>query len=499
MADVAKPAPHRLRERLGGLWSPGSTRPAEALAWLRARPRVVVALGVGLAALGLLGFSVLGPSTPGPLAQVRRGNLYVRLVETGVLRPSASITYRSPLSGREAEVTFLAPEGLRVGEGDLLATLEASELTRELERAIQDLRQAELDVRTAEMERAEGVAEVESLSAGAGALAADETKAALRLAERKVDRLRRAKEGLEPLLDQGFITREELDRASYELEQAESELVLVRKKADVYVHRTQPRENERAQLQLAQKNAQLANARARAVEAAGRVQQLRDQIEGTRLYARAPGLVVYEEYLGAGPRRKIRVGDRVTASQGLVTIPEVQRMVVETSVREADVHRIRTGQTATVHLDAFPGVVLDGRVARVGTLARTATDRAFEDKRFDVMVELSGAPADLRPEMTARVEVLVAERKDVLLVPVAALFERAGAMVCHRRGPFGTEARTVEIGDTDDQWVEVKAGLEEGDRVALVDPGAGELAAPAATIKPRLRSFEPAEPAVAPR
>jgi hypothetical protein len=72
-------------------------------------------------------------------------------------------------------------------------------------------------------------------------------------------------------------------------------------------------------------------------------------------------------------------------------------------------------------------------------------------------------------------------------------------MVCHRRGPFGTETRTVEIGDTDDQWVEVKSGLEEGDRVALVDPGAGELAAPAATIKPRLRSFEPAEPAVAPR
>jgi HlyD family secretion protein len=349
------------------------------------------------------------------------------------------------------------------------------------------------------MERAEGVAEVESLSAGAGAIAVDEARAALQLAERKVVRLRRAKEGLEPLLDQGFITREELDRASFELEQAESELALARKKADVFVHRTQPREAERAQLQLAQKSAQLANARARAAEAAGRVKHLREQIEGTRIYARAPGLVVYEEYLGAGQRRKIRVGDRVTASQGLITIPEVQRMVVETSVREADVHRVRAGQTATVHLDAFPGVALEGRVARVGTLARAATDRAFEDKRFDVMVELAGAPGELRPEMTARVEVLVGERKDVLLVPVAALFERGGVMVCHRRTAFGTETRAVEVGDTDDQWVEVKSGLEEGDRVALVDSAAGELAAPAATVKRGLRAFEPAEPAVAPR
>jgi multidrug resistance efflux pump len=68
------------------------------------------------------------------------------------------------------------------------------------------------------------------------------------------------------------------------------------------------------------------------------------------------------------PRRKVRVGDRVSSSQGVVTIPEVDRMLVEGSVGEAEVRRIRAGQRASVRLEAFPDLRLGGRVERVGTL-----------------------------------------------------------------------------------------------------------------------------------
>jgi hypothetical protein len=80
-----------------------------------------MAVGVG-ALLVLLALMALFRSRPDNslLAVVRRGPLVVRLTETGVLRPAESITYRSPLNGRELEITFLAPEGTRVSEGDLL-------------------------------------------------------------------------------------------------------------------------------------------------------------------------------------------------------------------------------------------------------------------------------------------------------------------------------------------------------------------------------------------
>src|SRR5262249_19054870 len=202
---------------------------------------------------------------------------------------------------------------------------------------------------------------------------------------------------------------------------------------------------------------QVQNARSRLEEARSRVKSLQEDIENCSLYARAAGLVVYEESLGASPRRKIRVGDRVTGSQGLVTIPEVKRMLVEASVPETDVHRLSPGQPADVRLDAYPAVRLSGKVTRVGTLARVSAERPFEEKRFDLIVELDASEADLRPEMTARVDVLVGERKDVLLVPVNAVFERQGLTVCHVLHALRVETRQVELGEADDAAVEVRA------------------------------------------
>src|SRR5207249_2877880 len=157
------------------------------------------------------------------------------------------------------------------------------------------------------------------------------------------------------------------------------------------------------------------------------------------LYARHTGLVVYEEYLSANPRRKIRIGDRVTASHGLITIPEVNRMQVEASASEADVHRIHPGQLATIRLEAFPDLHLTGTITRVGSLARATADRPFEEKRFEFVVAVDRTEAELRPEMTARVDVLLGERHDALLVPVNAVFDRQGMLVCHVVSRFGIE------------------------------------------------------------
>src|SRR6266540_3766564 len=65
---------------------------------------------------------------PSLTAFVRKGPLTARLTTTGILRPAQSITYRSPLAGREAEITELAPEGALVSEGDLLVRLDTTEL-----------------------------------------------------------------------------------------------------------------------------------------------------------------------------------------------------------------------------------------------------------------------------------------------------------------------------------------------------------------------------------
>src|SRR6185436_11669992 len=288
--------------------------------------------GLVLATILLAGAGVVwrdGGAADGLTSVAQKGTLAPKLTVGGVLRPAQSITYRSPLGGRETEVTFLVAEGTRVGEGDLIARLDTTDLQRELDRARQERRQAQVDLQVAEIDRQEGQTAVDSLTEGEGALTVEETKTRLQLAEKKVARLDEELKTLTPLLEKGFITREELRKTPDELEQATEDLPPARRRADILIERTHPRDRQRAELQLAQKNAQRENVRARVSETEAHVKLLEEQIENCNAYARRPGLIVYQDYLAASPRRKIRAGDRVTASQGLVTIPEVDRMLVE--------------------------------------------------------------------------------------------------------------------------------------------------------------------------
>jgi multidrug efflux pump subunit AcrA (membrane-fusion protein) len=170
----------------------------------------------------------------------------------------------------------------------------------------------------------------------------------------------------------------------------------------------------------------------------------------------------------------------VTTSHGLVTIPEVNRMLVESSVSEAEVHRVVPGQAAVVRLEAYPSLRLSGKVIRVGTLASSSINRPLEDKRFDLVIELDPSSADLRPEMTARADIVLGTRNDILLAPVNAIFERDGRVVAYRVGRTGLDTRAIELGESNDQWVEIVSGLDEDDRILLSAPAAADAPAPPA-------------------
>lgn len=407
---------------------------------------------------------------PELVAAVRKGTLTARLTVTGTLKPIQVMTYRSPLVGREVELVALVAEGTMVKEGDLVARLDTTALGVDLERAQQDVRQAEADLQLAQIDQQEAEAAATSVAEGEGALTVEEAQARLQAAERRASRLREEHGQLEPLLKRGFITREELRKTADALDAAEAELSLTRKRVQVLVGLTRPRELQRSRLQRAQKAAQVEQARTRLAEAQGRVKALEALIESGHIYARRPGLVIHEELLSANPRRKVRVGDRVTASQGLLTIPEVDRMLLDTSVGESDIRRVRPGLTAEIHVEAFPALLLRGTVTRVGTLARPAPDRPFDDKRFDVEIELQSVSPELRPEMSARADIIVAQKPDALLAPVTAVFDTGADLIVYVSRGGRSEPRPVEVGESDGTSVEILSGVSEGDVLMLVEP-----------------------------
>ena len=85
--------------------------------------------------------------------------------------------------------------------------------------------------------------------------------------------------------------------------------------------------------------------------------------------------------------------------------------------------------------------------------------------------------------MSAEVEVVMERHEDVLMVPVAAVVETVEGDLCWVKPVVGVQRRQLTLGDTDDAFIVVRAGLAEGDQVVL-DPLAVIEEAQTAALKP---------------
>jgi len=111
----------------------------------------------------------------------------------------------------------------------------------------------------------------------------------------------------------------------------------------------------------------------------------------------------------------------------LMTIADLSVMEVEVEVDETDVVGVDLGQTSNVRVDAFPSQVFSGKVTEIGSsaLQRTAaTATTTESRDFKVVVTLDNPSRLLKPGLSASADIISAERKQVLAVPISALVLR---------------------------------------------------------------------------
>lgn len=472
----------------------------------RRRPlRVAVAL-VGAAAL-LTALALVGRAgDPGvPLVEVRRGPFEVTVVESGTIEALRSMTYSSSIQSNQAKITALAPEGSRVEKGDLLILFDAAPFEESIRRHTALLAQAQADLAEAEKDRQLQALEneaqlassrheldrsrmqLEDVNEGTGRLGVEESLASVANAERELRRNESQLEDLRPLLAEGFITKLELERAEQQAQQSREELELARRRHEALVKFGRPLEVSRAEAEaqlsqegmrqlrsaaryrIEQREAAIQAAESRIAEASSQLKEAHQQLARTEVRADVPGIVVYRKVFFGSEQRKPQVGDQVWANQPLIILPDVSKVVVETEVRETDIHKVTQGQEVNVRVAAYPDLELAGRVTLVGTLAQERSDRRGS-RFFGVTVELEGSDERLRPGMTARVEILVSERPDAVYVPLEAVFERAGRTLCYVSEAGGLEERDVVLGESNQSFVVIERGLERGERVSLVDP-----------------------------
>jgi HlyD family secretion protein len=493
----------------------GLTR--RAVPWLlRDRWRALGAVAVALAVLGLLGYSLVGGGGREAAAEVREGPFRVSITEAGTLQALRSMTYASQIQSNQAKITALAPEGKLVQKGDLLILFDSSPFEEEIRRNQALLAQAEAELLkaredlklqgiqnreellAAELRVEKSRLELEDVQQGKGRVKEQEATKEVTNAERELQKAETSLADLKPLLAEGFITRTELERAEQQVASAREELELARRRKDALFGFGRPLELSQARsdaqasretlrqlesassYRTAQKQAAISSAQSRIQEAASRLELARQQLARCEVRAEVPGIVVYKEVFFGSEQRKPQVGDQVWANQPLVILPDISRMVVETRVRETDVHKVANNQKVAVRVEAYPDLRLTGAVTLVGTLAQEEKERRGA-KFFTVQVQVQEREPRLRPGMTARVEIQVEERPRALFVPLEAVFERDGRRVVYLAGRR-PQPREVVLGPSNADFVVIEKGLARGERVLLRDPGLGSpdtgLAAP---------------------
>ena len=162
----------------------------------------------------------------------------------------------------------------------------------------------------------------------------------------------------------------------------------------------------------------------------------------------------------------------------LMTIADLSVMEVEVEVDETDVVGVSLGQEANVRVDAMPETVFKGKVTEIGSSAlqkTTAGVSTQESKDFKVVVTLDDPARKLKPGLSASADVIVAEKKQALAVPISSLVLRdkpgaeknASASAREEEGVYAVENGRVKFvpvgkGITGGMMIEVTSGLPEG-------------------------------------
>lgn len=310
------------------------------------------------------------------------------------------------------------------------------------------------------------------------------------------------------LFDKGFVTKSEVendevnaDKARLKVESAKTALDLFIKYEFVKTSeenvskydealRGLERARKEAVSKLAQARAKLKGAEGRYSGERKRLDQLKEQIDKCTITAKLPGLVVYGNPNDPPWRseERIRVGASIWERTTILTIPDMSRMGVKLGIHESHIKKVSKGLKAKITADAFPNDPLDGEIIKVAVIPDANRWFNPDSKTYQTTIQLSGSREWLKPGMSAKVEIQVKQLPDVLYVPLQSVSQRDGKQVVYLPGTPPV-VRPVEIGEYNDEFIEIRKGLNAGETILLHAPDeerpAGEdPSKPAAASKP---------------
>lgn len=364
---------------------------------------------------------------------VKRGTFTEELTEQGTIRAVNSIAITAPgVSYRygSLKITRIVEDGTVVQKGDTVIVFDPSEFKKAIVNS-----QQQLEIAKAEYDKMKATQESEI----------EDLEADLEIARISQEI---SKINFDQAVFESDITRKEinlkLETANIALERAREQIG----------NRKKIHEQELFQKSLAMKQYTTV------LDDANRT------ISSLFLVSPSNGIAILRENWMTG--QKLRVGDQPSGGS-LIELPDLAEMLAEVKINEVDISKITPGLKVVLKADAYSDSTYTGEVTTVANLAQNK-DYESKIKIFPVQIRIDGQHSNLLPGLTVSCKIRIREIRDVLFIPVEAIFKTQGIEYVYVKSGSGYKRKDVKIGAINTDYAIITEGLADKEEVALADP-----------------------------
>jgi HlyD family secretion protein len=380
-----------------------------------------VLLGAGLGVKAAL--SPNHEIDPSKLATVEKGDLARVVVATGKIQPLSKAEIKSKASGIVKKI--FVDYGDRVKSGQVLAELDKVQLEAAVRAARANMEAAEAALQSAQAALERNKVDAEGPD---------------------VPFLKLNMERAQQMLKDGVMSKSVVEDA-----EKNYQLALNKQMS--------------AQRNLAVSKAEIAKAQAQAAQSKAALDNAEEDLRNSTIISPIDGLVL---------SRDVNVGDAVSSilvlgSQAtpIMTLGDVSEVYVQGKVDEADIGKVYLNQPARIVVESFKDKKFEGKVTKISPLGKEKDNVTT----FEVRVSISNFSGELKANMSANAEILLEEKKSVLMAPEAAMIydkdRNAQVEIPDAKGQNGKKKVNVKLGISNGVKTEILSGLNEKQQVIL--------------------------------
>jgi HlyD family secretion protein len=371
-------------------------------------------------------FAALRPNheiDPSKLATVERGDLAKVVVATGKIQPLSKVEVKSKASGIVKQL--FVDYGDTVKKGQILAELDKVQLEA-------SVRAAEANYQAAQAAKDSSVATLERNKVDAEGP--------------DVPFMKLNMERAEQMFKDGVMSKNMVEDAEKNYQMALNKQVS-------------------AQRTLIVSKAEIAKSEAQVAQAKAALENSQEDLRNSTITSPIDGLVL---------SRDVNVGDAVSSilvlgSQAplLLTLGDISEVYVQGKVDEADIGKVYLNQPARIVVEAFKDKKFVGKVTKISPLGKEKDNVTT----FEVRVSISNPGGELKANMSANAEVVLEEKKNVLMVQESSLIydkdRKASVELPDPKAPNGRKKVDVKLGISNGVKTEIVSGLNEKQQVVL--------------------------------